>query len=57
MIALRVLRNTLTRVGRVNYDAALIGLARLTMSPDATWSSARPVVAPAFQNPGANAER
>jgi hypothetical protein len=39
---------------RVNYDAALIGLARLTMAPDAPWSSARPVVAPAFQNPRPN---
>jgi hypothetical protein len=36
---------------RVNYDAALLGLAGLTMAPDAPWSSARPVVAPAFQNP------
>ena len=42
---------------RVNYDAALIGLARLTMAPEAPWSSARPVVAPAFQNPRPNAER
>jgi len=26
---------------RVNYDAALIGLARLTMAPPAPWSSDR----------------
>ncbi len=26
---------------RVNYDAALIGLARVTMAPDAPWSSDR----------------
>jgi hypothetical protein len=42
---------------RVNYDPALLGLARLTMAPDAPWSSARPVVAPAFQNPRRDAER
>jgi hypothetical protein len=42
---------------RVNYDAALIGLAGLTMAPDAPWSSARRVVAPAFQNPRPDAER
>jgi hypothetical protein len=42
---------------RVNYDAALLGLARITMAPDAPWSSARPVVAPAFQNPRRNPER
>jgi hypothetical protein len=26
---------------RVNYDAALIGLAALTMAPEAPWSSDR----------------
>jgi hypothetical protein len=36
---------------RVNYDAALLGLAKLTMAADAPWSSAPRVVAPAFQNP------
>ena len=41
---------------RVNYDAALLGLAKLTMAADAPWSSARPVVAPAFQNLRPNSE-
>jgi hypothetical protein len=42
---------------RVNYDAALIGLARITMAPEAPWSAARRVVAPAFQNPRRDPER
>jgi len=37
---------------RVNYDAALIALAVLTMAPDAQWSSDRaPRRAPAFTRP------
>lgn len=42
---------------RVNYDAALLGLAKLTMAADAPWSSAPRVVAPAFQNPPRDGER